>query len=477
MKWREYHQAIRQKEETMVFSSLFFIFMFLPICLILYYQMPTRTTKNLVLIFASLCFYAWGEPVWISLLIFSASIDYFHGLIIENYRGKWQAKAAVVSSLLLNLGLLAIFKYSGMIVGTFSAIFGLDIQYVGFSLPIGISFYTFQTISYTIDVYRGETEAQHSYLKFLLFVSLFHQLVAGPIVRYVDIAEEIENRVFALDTFSDGINRFILGLAKKVLIANTAGSLAAGILVVGGQNASVLGSWFGMVLFAFQIYFDFSGYSDMAIGLGKMFGFTYKENFNYPYMARSATEFWRRWHISLGSFFRDYLYIPLGGNRSNPYRNLFIVWFLTGLWHGASWNFVVWGLYYGLFIGLEKWIKSKTRMEMPRLLGHIYCIIITLVGWVFFYFESLADGFGFLKQMFGLAGLPWSSLQTEIIWNNNLYFTLFAIIASTPILSFVWKKLHLQEGPLLLVTNFVLFFASVALLVGETYNPFLYFRF
>ena len=228
-----------------------------------------------------------------------------------------------------------------MIIGTISTIFNLNIEYQGFSLSIGISFYTFQTISYTIDVYRGETPAQHSFSKFLLFVSLFHQLVAGPIVRYIDIANEIENRVFRLSDFSYGVNRFILGLAKKVLIANTAGALASGILDVGLPNATVLGSWFGMLLFAFQIYFDFSGYSDMAIGMGKMFGFTYKENFNYPYIATSATEFWRRWHISLGSFFRDYLYIPLGGNRSNAYRNLFVVWFLTGLWHGASWNFVV----------------------------------------------------------------------------------------------------------------------------------------
>lgn len=461
----------------MVFSNLLFIFMFLPICLIVYYQMPTRDAKNWVLILASLIFYAWGEPVWITLLIFSATIDYFHGLIIEKYYNKWQAKAAVTSSLILNLGLLAIFKYSGMIVGTISAITGIEIPYQGFSLPIGISFYTFQTISYTIDVYRGETPAQKSYSKFLLFVSLFHQLVAGPIVRYVDIANEIENRVFKISDFSYGVNRFILGLAKKVLIANTAGALGSGILVVGDRNASVLGSWLGILFFAFQIYFDFSGYSDMAIGMGKMFGFTYKENFNHPYISTSATEFWRRWHISLGSFFRDYLYIPLGGNRSNPYRNLFIVWFLTGLWHGASWNFVVWGLYYGVFIALEKFIKSKTRMEMPRIFGHIYCIFITLVGWVFFYFDSLKDGLGYLRQMFGLAKLPFSNLHFEIVFNNNLYFIILAMIASTPLLGFIWKKLRLEETPILLITNAALFFAAISLLVGESYNPFLYFRF
>ena len=461
----------------MVFSSLFFIFVFLPICLLVYYQMPTRNAKNWVLIIASLIFYAWGEPVWITLLIFSATIDYFHGLIIESHRGKWQAKAAVISSLVLNLGLLAIFKYSGMIAGTIATLTGIPIAYKGFSLPIGISFYTFQTISYTIDVYRGEAKAQHSFPKFMLFVSLFHQLVAGPIVRYVDIANEIDNRVFRLDDFSNGVNRFILGLAKKVIIANTAGALGESLLTVGSPSASVLGSWLGILFFSFQIYFDFSGYSDMAIGMGKMFGFTYKENFNYPYVSTSATDFWRRWHISLGSFFRDYLYIPLGGNRRHVFRNLFIVWFLTGLWHGASWNFVVWGLYYGVLIGLERILAQTSGIKMPKIFGHIYCVFITLVGWVFFYFESLKDGLGYLRQMFGLAGLPFKNLSFEIVFTNNLYFIIMAWIVSTPLLSFLWKKLRLGETPLLLVLNSGLFFASVAMLVGRTYNPFLYFRF
>ncbi len=461
----------------MVFSSLFFIFVFLPVCLLVYYQMPTRNAKNWVLVIASLIFYAWGEPVWITLLIFSATIDYFHGLIIESHRGRWQAKAAVVSSLVLNLGLLAVFKYSGMIAGTIAALTGLPMEYKGFSLPIGISFYTFQTISYTIDVYRGEAKAQHSFSKFMLFVSLFHQLVAGPIVRYVDIANEIDNRVFKLDDFSSGVNRFILGLAKKVIIANTAGALGEGLLTVGGQNASVLGSWLGILFFSFQIYFDFSGYSDMAIGMGKMFGFTYKENFNYPYVSTSATDFWRRWHISLGSFFRDYLYIPLGGNRRHVFRNLFIVWFLTGLWHGASWNFVVWGLYYGVLIGVERILSQTVGWKMPRVFGHIYCIFITLVGWVFFYFESLKEGLGYLRQMFGLAGLPVWNLQLEIVFTNNLYFIILALIACTPLFAFVWRRLRLGETPLLLVLNGGLFFAAVAMLVGRTYNPFLYFRF
>lgn len=461
----------------MVFSSLYFIFMFLPISLVLYYQMPSREAKNWVLILSSLFFYAWGEPIWISLLLFSATIDFFHGLIIEKYRGGWQAKAAVASSLILNLGLLAIFKYSGMIVGTITGLTGIQYEYQGFSLPIGISFYTFQTISYTIDVYRGEAIAQKSFSKFLLFVSLFHQLVAGPIVRYVDVADEIENRVFKIDDFSYGINRFIIGLSKKVLIANTAGQISQGILAPNLSNASVLGSWLGILLFAFQIYFDFSGYSDMAIGMGKMFGFTYKENFNHPYISTSATDFWRRWHISLGSFFRDYLYIPLGGNRRNIYRNLFVVWFLTGLWHGASWNFVVWGLYYGFFIGIERWLKNNTRLSMPPIIGNIYCIIITLVGWVFFYFDKLGDGLAYLKQMFGLAGLPFKNLQFEILFDNNKYFIALAIIACTPLLSYVWRKFKIEETPIVLVTNFLLFFASIAMLVGQTYNPFLYFRF
>ncbi|MBN2220850.1 MAG: MBOAT family protein, partial [Vallitaleaceae bacterium] len=374
----------------MVFSSLFFIFLYLPVILFLYYIVPSRTWKNLILILASLTFYAWGEPVWVSLLIFSATIDYFHGLLVEKYRGKWQSKLGLASSLVLNLSLLAIFKYMGMFVESFNALSGLQIQYHSFSLPIGISFYTFQTISYVIDVYQGKAEAQRSFLKFFMYVSLFHQLVAGPIVRYKDIAREIEERVFHISVFAEGIRRFVIGLSKKVILANTAGEVAKNFLEQDFTQMSMAGFWAGMILFAFQIYYDFSGYSDMAIGLGKMFGFTYKENFNYPYISKSATEFWRRWHISLGTFFRECVYIPLGGNRKHHFRNILIVWFLTGLWHGASWNFVLWGMYYGVLLLIEKYLgKMKLFHIIPAAFKHIYLVIITVFGWTLFYFEEM----------------------------------------------------------------------------------------
>jgi alginate O-acetyltransferase complex protein AlgI len=300
----------------MVFSSLFFLFLFLPVTLTLYYLLPTRGAKNILLIIASLVFYAWGEPVWVILLIFSATIDFFHGKIIEKNRGRLPAKLALFSSILINIGLLAVFKYSGFIVENINLVLGTALEVPENNLPIGISFYTFQTVSYVVDVYRGEVGAQKSYSKFLLFVSLFHQLVAGPIVRYKDIAHEIETRNFKPQQFSDGITRFAVGLAKKVAIANTAGEMAVPFLEGDFSALSTMGAWYGIFLFGIQIYFDFSGYSDMAIGLGKMFGFTYKENFRYPYAADSATDFWRRWHISLGSFFRDYVYIPLGAIES-----------------------------------------------------------------------------------------------------------------------------------------------------------------
>src|SRR6056297_3076471 len=326
----------------MVFSSLFFLFLFLPLNLIIYNLVTSLKAKNLILIIFSLIFYAWGEPIWISLLIFSATIDYFNGKIIEKNRGNFKAKSTLAFSIFINISLLVFFKYYGFVVESINQTLNLTLTYKEFGLPIGISFYTFQTLSYTIDVYRGKVSSQKSYLKFLMFVSLFHQLVAGPIVRYKDIAKEIEYRTVSLSRFNKGILRFINGLGKKVIIANTAGNLAGFFLDGNIENLSVLGSWYGISLFAVQIYFDFSGYSDMAIGLGHMCGFTYRENFNYPYIAKSATDFWRRWHISLGSFFRDYVYIPLGGNKKRHILNLSIVWFLTGLWHGASWNFVLW---------------------------------------------------------------------------------------------------------------------------------------
>ncbi len=470
----------------MVFSSLLFLFVFLPLNLILYYIIKPREWKNMVLILSSLIFYAWGEPLWVTLLLFSSTVDYFHGRIAEKYRGSWQAKGALISSLIINLGLLITFKYSGMIVDSFNALTGLEYDYKGFTLPIGISFYTFQTISYVFDVYRGEVKAQKSFFKFLMFVSLFHQLVAGPIVRYKDIAYEIEHRVFKKEVFALGIKRFVIGLSKKVIFANTAGEIGRTFLEGDFNRMSMSGFWLGMLLFAFQIYFDFSGYSDMAIGLGKMFGFTYKENFNYPYISKSATEFWRRWHISLGSFFKDYLYIPLGGNRRHHFRNILIVWFLTGLWHGASWNFVLWGLYYGILISLEKIISIFVNFKkVPNIFGYLYMFVVTIFGWTLFYFEDLNQGIQYMRGLIKF-DYVWD-ISVEIVLMNNLIFLLLALLAVTPIPKTINKVLvtgirRIRLGglydyliyPIGLIGIFIM---TCILLVGQSYNPFLYFRF
>ncbi|MBN2795822.1 MAG: MBOAT family protein [Clostridia bacterium] len=464
----------------MVFSSLFFLFAFLPLNLILYYSVKKLTLKNFILIGFSLFFYAWGEPVWITLLIFSATIDFFHGKIIEKNRHNYKAKLALISSIVVNLSLLGLFKYSGFFASNLNWIFQTNLPYYEFGLPIGISFYTFQTLSYTFDVYKGEIPAQKHYHRFLLFVSLFHQLVAGPIVRYQDIAKEIDYREVNVDKFSYGINRFVSGLGKKVLIANTAGDLSRTFLESATGQISVLGAWLGIGLFAIQIYFDFSGYSDMAIGLGRMFGFTYKENFNYPYISRSATEFWRRWHISLGSFFRDYVYIPLGGNKKKPLRNLLVVWFLTGMWHGAHWNFIIWGMFYGCLIILEKGFLLKIFEKIPRFISHGYLLVAALVGWVFFYYTDLNQGLDYLKIMFGIGSHPLYDLNVKLVFVNNLLFISAAILLSTPWPKRLLDKFANHESPLQLsqvAFNAIVLIVSVTYLVGATYNPFLYFRF
>jgi len=472
----------------LVFSSLLFICVFLPANIILYYLINNRTYRNCLLIVTSLIFYAWGEPVWVSLLIFTSFFDYFNGLIAGRNQGNWKGKAAVAASVSGNLLILAFFKYSGFFIDNINALLGLHIIIVRFSLPIGISFYTFQTLSYVIDVYRGDVESQKSPFKLLLFVSLFHQLVAGPIVRYRDVADNIDNRVENWKDFNNGVSRFVVGLGKKVIIANTAGEIAKTFLDIDFSALPVLGAWLGILLFAIQIYFDFSGYSDMAIGLGKMFGFHYKENFNYPYTSKSATEFWRRWHISLSTFFRDYVYIPLGGNRRFQYRNLFIVWFLTGMWHGASWNFIIWGLYYFVFIALEKLWLNKFFSKIPVAFSRCYFILLTLVGWSFFYHTDLPKAFGFIGVMFGINASSFSSSEVTTTFLYNAIFLVIAIAACTPVLKVVYSKVKDRIGgrlgfvftlekvmkPALQVAILVL---SIILLVGQSYNPFLYFRF
>ncbi len=464
----------------MVFADLIFLYCFLPLNLIFYYMSGNKLWRNIVLVAFSLFFYAWGEPVWIILLIFSATIDYFHGLMVEANRGNVKAKLAVASSVVVNLGLLGIFKYSGLLYETINSVFGLSLKVPTFALPIGISFYTFQTISYVIDVYRGEAAAQRSYLKFLMYVSLYPQLVAGPIVRYRDVETEINVRTETLAGISRGMSRFCVGLLKKTLIANFAGSLSAGFLGGDLNNLSVLGAWYGIALYAIQIYYDFSGYSDMAIGLANMFGFHYLENFNYPYVSRSATEFWRRWHISLGTFFREYLYIPLGGNRNMMIRNLLVTWFLTGLWHGASWNFVVWGLFWGMLILIEKLFLSRVLECVPRIFSHLYLLAAMLVGWVFFYFVDLGTGLAYIGRMFGIGAPALWDLPLMINISNNLFWFLAAVLFCAPAAPRIAQALSKKKAPVSAVVPAVSIFCllvSTALLVGQSYNPFLYFRF
>ena len=468
----------------MVFANLIFIYIFLPLNLALYFCTKNKTFRNWVLIAFSMIFYAWGEPIWISLLLFSAVIDYCHGIIIEGHRGQWQAKAAVASSLILNLGLLGTFKYSGFIVENVNALLGTGFTVPSFALPIGISFYTFQTITYTVDVYRGNVKAQRSFSKFLMYVSSYHQLVAGPIVRYSDVAKEIEDRHTTAKDFSEGITKFCIGLAKKVMVANVAGQMVGRYLDGDLTKLSVAGAWFGVVMFSIQLYYDFSGYSDMAIGLGRIFGFHYPMNFNYPYISRSVTEFWRRWHMTLSSVFRDYVYIPLGGNRKHQFLNIAVVWFLTGLWHGASWNFILWGVYYGALLVIEKLFLLKLLKKIPAVFGHCYALLAAVVGWAIFYVTDMERLGYLLSVMFGRSGAALTDLQLTITIQNNIFWLIAAAVFCIPITKFVKAKVQtLPEEKQAIchgcaaVMNVAILFLCTALLVGQSYNPFLYFRF
>lgn len=470
----------------MVFSSLNFLYLFLPICLVFYFILPGIKAKNAVLLIMSLLFYAWGEPKWIILLIAVTFVDYVAGLLIGRAQTRRAKKAWLALSVIVSLGTLAVFKYSGFFVENINGIFGASVAQPPFTLPIGISFYTFQAISYTVDVYRGKTEVQRSFAKFLLFVSLFPQLIAGPIIRYADIAAQIDDRRTTLPGFTKGITRFATGLAKKVLLANVAGELVASLIGGDLANTTVLGAWTGMIFYALQIYFDFSGYSDMAIGLGKMFGFDYMENFNYPYISKSITEFWRRWHISLSTFFRDYVYIPLGGNRKRMLLNMLIVWALTGLWHGASWNFVLWGIYYFVFLLIEKLFLGKYISKVP-VLRNVYTLFVILIGWVFFYFDDMGRLGKMFSILFGASGNPASSPTDTLLLSNHLVFVIVALVACLPVkklIEGIFKKIREKsavgetaEVVVTLLFNAALMFICTAALVGASYNPFLYFRF
>ncbi len=467
----------------MVFASLTFLFFFLPACLIVYYSFPNRQVRNCILIIFSLFFYAWGEPIWVILLIFSAIWDYFIGLWIEKHLNRpLLAKIGIIASLTANLGLLATFKYADFFIQTANSLTGLQFTSPGFILPIGISFYTFQTISYTVGVYRREVKAQHNFFNFLLFVVCFHQLVAGPIIRYAHVVKEIEGRIFNLNDFYQGTFIFCKGLFKKVYIANTAGEICAQFLNKPISDTTVTGEWLGLIMFTIQIYFDFSGYSDMAIGLGKMFGFHYKPNFNYPYTSRSLTEFWRRWHISLGTFFRDYVYIPLGGNRTHATRNILIVWALTGIWHGASWNFVIWGLYFAVILLLEKNLLLRVFETLPKWFQHSYAIIFILLGWNIFFYTDLKRLVESYQLLFYFLDNPIYDYKVVAAISSNMYWLILALLLSTPYPSRLNEYLLFNLKPylsqtIIFVEIFFLFGISVILLVGKTYNPFLYFRF
>lgn len=471
----------------MVFSSLFFLCNFLPASLGLYYIIKNRAYRNCILILTSLLFYAWGEPVWVTILVFSTFLNFLIALKAEKYRGGPRGKAAVALSVTVNLAVLVLFKYSGFIADNINGILGTNLQIAGYGLPIGISFYTFKIISYVVDVYKGDAEAQKSPFKLLLYVSLFHHLTAGPIVRYRDIACAIDDRVENARDFNYGVSRFIIGLGKKAIIANTAGEVAEAVMGTDYARLPMLGAWFGILLFALQIYFDFSGYSDMAIGLGKMFGFTYGENFNYPYVSRSATEFWRRWHISLGSFFRDYLYIPLGGNRRHRIRNLFVVWLLTGLWHGASWNFIIWGLYYFILLCIEKLFLNRLFDKIPAIFSRIYLWIAVLVGWVFFCHTDLSRALRFIGIMFGANKGLVTSPEVSIYFWNNAVFLIIALIGCTPAVKLLYQRIRprIEEGKIAMILDNIarpalilcVLVLSIVFLAGQSYNPFLYFKF
>ncbi len=476
--------------DALVFSSLTFIFFFLPIALVLYYSSPKKL-KNIVLLAVSLFFYAWGEPIYIFLMLFSACVDYMHGLLIHKYRLTHKAKArtALISSLVVNIAILTFFKYADFLIGNINSLFGMGIEPLDLPLPIGISFYTFQTMSYSIDVYRGHVKPQKNLITLALYVTLFPQLIAGPIVRYETIAKELQNRKVTSQQFSDGVQLFIIGLGKKVLIANAIGELWFEIQSQSPSDLTVLTAWLGIIAFAFQIYFDFSGYSDMAIGLGKMFGFNFPKNFNYPYIAKSVTEFWRRWHISLGSWFRDYVYIPLGGNKKGQwktYRNLFIVWGITGLWHGASWNFALWGLYFGVIIAIEKAGLLKGLSKLNPFFQHVYLIFIILVSWLLFVFEDFSAGFAYAKVLFGLSTNSLYDTQFLYYFYTNSILILIAVFASMPTIRYIQNNVLSKwsgsisnsiQQTIAIICFIAILFLCTAYLVDDSFNPFLYFRF
>lgn len=468
----------------MVFSSLTFIFLFLPIVTISYFLFKNIQYRNFILFFSSVIFYAWGEPIYIVIMMISTLNDYLAAIVIDRAQRNNQkeiAKIALTTAIVINLLLLGFFKYADFLVSTINAIIGTHIGLLHLPLPVGISFYTFQTMSYTIDVYRGEVKVQKNFLTLSTFVTMFHQLIAGPIVRYETIELELQDRTSSWDEIAKGIRRLIIGLAKKVIIANQMGIIADTIFKMADQDRGLLLAWVGILAYAFQIYFDFSGYSDMAIGMGWMFGFHFLENFNYPYISRSITEFWRRWHISLSTWFRDYVYIPLGGNRLGAWkwlRNIMIVWFLTGLWHGAAWNFVLWGLYFGILLVIERLFLLNLLKKLP-FLGYLYAMTAVLFGWVLFRSESLPQIFHYTKSLLGFNG---TNSLVDLTRLNLVYlipFMLIAMIGATPLPRMIFSPLAKYKVPVIIFDAYhvIIFGLAIMFLVNESFNPFIYYRF
>ncbi len=453
------------------------MFIFLPIFFVIYYVAP-KGIRNLVLLIASLIFYAWGEPIYIFIMLFSTVFDYIIGLFIHRFREKRSiARIFLITSVVVNLSLLGFFKYTDFFISNINGLFGASIGLLNIALPIGISFYTFQTMSYTIDLYRGKIGVQKNIISFGAYISMFPQLIAGPIVTYSHVEKEINHRMISWDKFGEGTMRFVEGLGKKVLIANNIGLLWENVKALPQSELTLVGSWLGIMAFALQLYFDFSGYSDMAIGLGKMLGFEFPENFNYPYISRSITEFWRRWHITLGSWFREYVYIPLGGNRVGSirlYMNLFVVWFLTGFWHGAGWNFIIWGLYFSVLLILEKSFLMRLFERLPTFVSRIYLIVAVLISWVFFSLEKMDLIGQYLGTMFGLGGTALINNNTLYLILNYLVLFIIAVLFATPLMDRMKGKINKW---VLYVFYMAVLFLSTAYLVDSTFNPFLYFRF
>lgn len=484
----------------MVFSSILFLFYFFPIVLVLYFASPKKF-RNVILFVASLIFYAWGEPVYIILMLITITIGFFSGKVLDRFLKSGQqkqAKLVVILTIIVDLGILGFFKYGDFLLNNLNAWFNLGIPALDLPLPIGISFYTFQTMSYTIDLYRGDAKVQNNYIAFGTYVALFPQLIAGPIVRFKTVAEELDHRQENVDDFASGIQRFVLGLGKKVLLANNIGMLWDSISAMDVGSLPVLTAWIGILAYTFQIYFDFSGYSDMAIGLGRMFGFHFLENFNYPYLSKSITEFWRRWHISLSTWFKEYVYIPLGGNRRGKWkqlRNISIVWLLTGLWHGASWNFVAWGAYFGILLILEKLFLLKILDKLPNALGHLYTMFLVIISWALFAFGNFTDAFAYIQAMFGVHGNALYDTQSLYLLTSNAILFAILIFGSTDLPKRLVEKLAAksrsisaagalqveQGGTLLFVGQQIVLVGvlllSIAYMVDASYNPFLYFRF